>query len=313
MLSNLSSLRRRITTVIAGLVLAVTGAVWSPVGNTVEAACTALPTDKGTVTMTVAVPSTGTYRVWSRIFAQNTTDNSFLMQADQTYCNISVGGGSAIAPSTWTWVDYQNGSTSTKVTMDLTTGNHTFVLAGQDPSVMVDRVILTTDTSCTPTGTGDNCATLPATATLTGASDGQTLTGGVPVGATVANASGVTKVDFYIDNTLFNSDTISPYCMTGTGASCGNVDTTQISNGAHVLKVTVTYAGGTLNATANVTISNTNPTTKPGDVNHDNSVNIFDLSILLGKWSTTDANADLNHSGNVDVFDLSILLSHWGS
>jgi hypothetical protein len=224
-----------------------------------------------------------------------------------------VGGGSGISANTWTWVDYQNGSGTSKVNMDLTSGSHTVVLAGQAPSLMVDRLIFTTDTACVPTGTGDNCATAPATIAVSGVTNGGTVTGNVAVGASVTNATGVTKVDFYVDNTLYSTDTASPYCMVGTTATCGNYDTTVLSNGSHSFKATATYAGGTITDTATVTVSNSSPTTKVGDLNHDGSVNIFDLSILLSKWGTTDATSDLNHNNTVDVFDLSILLSKWGS
>jgi hypothetical protein len=55
-------------------------------------------------------------------------------------------------------------------------------------------------------------------------------------------------------------------------------------------------------------------TGKPGDVNGDGSVNVFDLSILLSAWNTTASSpADLDKNGVVNVFDLSILLSHWGT
>jgi hypothetical protein len=52
-----------------------------------------------------------------------------------------------------------------------------------------------------------------------------------------------------------------------------------------------------------------------GDVNGDNQVNIFDLSILLTNWhdvGATWSNGDLNGNGTVDIFDLSALLSNWG-
>ena len=301
---------------IISMCLVVVGAtaVWNPLTQVASAACSALPTTYGTDTMTINSPVAATYRVWSRIMVPDTTNTSFLMQVDQTYCNVSVGGGTAIPANTWTWVDYQNGSTTSTVDMSLATGTHTMVLAGSFPGVEVDRLIFATDTSCIPTGTGDNCATTPATTNLTGVSDGQTISGNVPIGATVANASGVTKVDFYIDNTLHSTDTTSPYCMAGdNGTTCNNVDTTQITNGAHTLKATATYSGGTISATANVTVQNSGTSAKIGDINNDGSVNIFDLSILLSKWGTTDAASDLNHDGSVNVFDLSILLSHWGT
>jgi hypothetical protein len=288
--------------------------IWNPAAQYASAACSALPTDKGTDTLTVNAPTTATYRVWSRIMAPDTTNNTFLMQVDQTYCNVAVGGGTAIPANTWTWVNYQNGSTASTIDVNLTSGNHTVTLAGSGAGVKVDRLIFSTDTSCVPNGTGDNCATNPATITLGGLTSGQTISGGVPIGATLTGATGVTKVDFYIDSTLNSTDTTAPYCMGGdNGTNCNNVDTTQIANGAHTFKAVATYSGGTLTATTSVTVSNSNPTQKTGDINNDGSVNIFDLSILLSKWGTTDTASDLNKDGTVNVFDLSILLSHWGT
>jgi hypothetical protein len=52
--------------------------------------------------------------------------------------------------------------------------------------------------------------------------------------------------------------------------------------------------------------------TEPADINNDNKVDVFDLSILLSKWNTNDLLSDLNKDGSVNVFDLSILLSKWG-
>ncbi len=54
---------------------------------------------------------------------------------------------------------------------------------------------------------------------------------------------------------------------------------------------------------------------KAGDLNNDGQVNIFDLSILLSSWGTTNSaiEANLNRSGPVDIFDLSIFLSSWGT
>jgi hypothetical protein len=297
---------------VTGLIIFSSTLVWNPATQYASAACSALPTDKGTDTMTVSAPVAGGYRVWSRIMAPDSTNNSFLMQVDQAYCNISVGG--AVPANVWTWVNYQNGNTSSPVDVNLSSGSHTVTLAGSGAGVKVDRLIFTTDTSCVPTGTGDNCATTPATIAISGASDGQTVSGNVPIGAMVSNATGVSKVDFYIDNTLNSTDTSSPYCLNGdNGNACSNLDTTQLANGAHTFKAVATYNGGTITATAAVTVSNTTNSTKTGDINADGSVNIFDLSILLSKWGTSDAASDLNHDGGVNVFDLSILLSHWGS
>jgi hypothetical protein len=53
--------------------------------------------------------------------------------------------------------------------------------------------------------------------------------------------------------------------------------------------------------------------TKIGDLNNDNLVNVIDLGILLSNWgSTSRPSSDLNSDGNVNVIDLGILLSNWG-
>ncbi len=52
-----------------------------------------------------------------------------------------------------------------------------------------------------------------------------------------------------------------------------------------------------------------------GDVNNDDSVNVFDLSVILTNWSRTDViklQGDLNGDGVVNVFDLSVVLTNWG-
>ena len=43
------------------------------------------------------------------------------------------------------------------------------------------------------------------------------------------------------------------------------------------------------------------------DLNQDQVVDLFDLSILDGVYGSNDANADFNGDGTVDLFDLSIL------
>jgi chitodextrinase len=69
-------------------------------------------------------------------------------------------------------------------------------------------------------------------------------------------------------------------------------------------------AGNTSIASNAVTVST--PPLKSGDLNSDNAVNIFDLSILLSHWQTSDATSDINKDGTVNIFDLSILMTGWG-
>lgn len=222
----------------------------------VSAACTALPTDKGTVTQTITIPADGTYRVWSRVQGPDTATNSFYMQIDNTLCSTSVGGSTSIPANTWTWVDYQNGTSSSKVNVTLTAGSHTITMAGKDANVEVDRVILTADTSCVPTGTGDNCAnppdTTPPTVSITSPTNGSTVSGTVTVAATAADDVGVTKVELYVDGTLSTTDTTSPYSF--------SLNTTSLTVGSHSLIAKAYDAAGNVTSSATVSVTKADTT-----------------------------------------------------
>ena len=180
---------------------------------TVTTPCAAIPTDKGVATTTINLSEAGTYKIWSRLMAPDVTNNSYWLQVDGD-CGTVVGDA-AIAANSWAWVDYKDGTSANKVTVSLSTGSHTIKMIGRETGVKLDRLVLTTDLTCTPTGTGDNC--LPG------------------------------------------------------------------------------------------------PEPKTGDLNGDDQVDIFDLSILLSSWGASGGVADINNDGTVNIFDLSILLSNWGT
>ena len=117
--------------------------------------CAAPATDKGVVTTSVHLSTSGTYKILSRIMAPNTTNNSYVLQIDGD-CGTIVGD-SAITANSWTWVDYKDATLSSKITFNLTVGVHAVKLIGREAGLKMDRVIFTTDLNCVPTGTGDDC------------------------------------------------------------------------------------------------------------------------------------------------------------
>lgn len=201
---------------LASLLLTLTSllALFSTHPQAAHAACTPLPTTRGTVTSTVTAPATGTYRVWSRIKTADVTKNSFYLQVDDANCNITIAAN-GIAANTWTWIDYQAATTTNKLDVALTAGAHTLIMAGKDDNVELDRVILTQDTTCIPTGTGDNCAyppdTTPPTVAITSPTTNATLTGVTTVNVSASDDVAVAKVEVYIDGVLKSSDTVAPY------------------------------------------------------------------------------------------------------
>src|SRR5258706_1394592 len=67
---------------------------------------------------------------------------------------------------------------------------------------------------------------------------GATVSGQLSLDKCYINGIGVTKVDFYLDSTLLNSDTVM-----ADGMSCV-LDTTKFANGAHQLKAVARDSAG---------------------------------------------------------------------
>ncbi len=274
---------QRTTQIFSGLLLVAVASVGVSTvhPSKASAACTALPTDKGQVVNTVSIPADGTYRVWTRLKTADSTKNSVYMQADQTYCSLNVGGASLTA-DTWTWVDYTGGSTSTKNNMTLTAGSHTITLAGKDDGVMVDRVIFTQDTSCTPTGTGDNCANPPdttnPTVSISSPANNATISSTTTATASASDDVGVTKVEWYVDGTLKATNTSSPYTYSIVPGS--------FTVGSHVLTAKAYDAAGN-NATSSA-VNFTVPDTTPPTISAVASSSITQTSATV-TWTTNEA------------------------
>lgn len=310
---------RLVSRVLVASILVLAGlSATNVISQNASAACSALPTDRGTVTATVNVQTAGTYRVWSRIKAPDTTNNSYLMQIDDTTCNVVVGDSASIPANTWTWVDYQGGTSTSKTNVVLTAGNHVFTLAGREDNVQLDRVILTQDTACVPTGNGDNCSdpadlTGPVT-NVTAPTSGATITGTYNMTANATDASGIKNVQFYIDNNLVLTDTTSPYAYSFNSAL--------LSNGSHTFKVIATdnspQSNTTTSSTITATINNATPTVRDEDINSDGVIGIQDFSILSSNYgksgaAITNIRADINKDGTVGIQDFSRLSSKYGT
>ncbi len=188
--------------------------------------------------------------------APDSANNSYLLEIDGGTCYTV--GDTGLTANQWTWVDYQAGNTANKVSLKLTAGTHNFKLIGREPNVKVDRVMAVLDGSCPtgPTGMGDNCTqdtdtTAPVVAVTTPA-DGAAITGMVAATATASDTAGVSRVDFYVDNILKATDTITPYTY--------NWDTKLYANGMHNISAKAYDAAG------NVGVDTNTVTTKNGDL-----------------------------------------------
>ena len=283
---------------ISGFLLFMLAVAWQFVMDrqALAAACAVPAQDNGTDTMTLNVPGAATYTLWVRMMVPDTTNNAINAQIDTTTC-FNVGGSAGITPNTWTWVNYQNGVTGTPNSIALTQGTHTVKLVGTSPGVSVDRVILTSDTTCTPTGTGDNCATgdsTPPTVSVTAPVSGATVSGAsATLSATASDSgSGVQSVQFKVDNVAVgNPVTTSPYSITWNSSS--------VANGSHTITAVATdNANNTSTSTgiaimvSNSTSCTANPSVPTGLAVTGSSPNSVSLS-----WSASTPGANCTMQG----------------
>lgn len=230
-----------------------------------HAACPPQDTSKGVFTQTISVASAGTYRVWSRIKAPDTTNNSYYLEIDGTTCGINFGDNAAIPASTWTWVDYQSGNIASKVDVALTAGPHTFTLIGREANVGVDRLLLLnpTDTciSNQPNGNGDNCTVtappnVPPSTSITSPANNATFTAPATINITAnaADSDGtVSKVEFFQGTNKLGEDLTNPYSFSWTNIAAGTYSITS--------KATDNAGAVTTSSAVSVTVSGTPPPT----------------------------------------------------
>jgi hypothetical protein len=285
--------------------------------------CTVPSTDYGIVSLTANVTASGSYRIWSRMAAASSTANSYFLEIDGSKC-YTVGGSSVPVYSTSqpftndasNWI--AKTTASQFVDVNLASGNHSVKIIGNSNGVLIDRLILTQDTSCMPTGNGDNCAnpkdTVAPVVSITFPASGATIAATTTVQAQATDDTLVTKVEFYIDGLLRGSDATA---ATGNIYTYG-LDPSTLSNGSHTLTAKAYDAALNSAASSPVTINigSTPPATKTGDINSDGSVNFLDFSLLASKYGQSGAalgRSDINADGKVDFLDFSILAGQYGT
>jgi len=209
--------------VLAALVAA---SVFVP--QTATAACAAPNPSYGSASLQLSVSTTGTYRLWTRMNVPDTTNNSLLLEVNG---ECFVVGDSGITPNTWTWVNHQNGTASSKITAKLTAGATTIKVFGREPNVKLDRILAVADQNCTPSALGENCMTASDTAkpsvTITNPADNATVSGTETIKATATDNTAVSKVEFYVQNQLMSTDTTAPFEY--------NWDASGLANGTYTL------------------------------------------------------------------------------
>ncbi len=312
---------KKLALITGVVVLALTSSIFYIPAKALAASCNYTGADFGSVTMTMNIQETGSYRAWSRIQIPSSANNSYLLKITEgsTSTCYDVGKNSSLPLNTWKWVDYQDGNTNSKINHTFSsTGSKTITMIGTSDGVLLDRVILTKDTALggycdltNSTSTGDNCASPPNTppsVTLAASP----LSGNAPLSTTLTASptdsdGSISKVEFYSSGTKVGEKlNTAPWTLSITGLVAGSYTYTAIAYDNN---------GAPSNASAPVTVTVTSVSTftKKGDANCDGVTDGTDLIAVLTKWKSFQnrANGDVTGDGFVNGDDLIDILTGW--
>lgn len=260
--------------------LVVTGISWAPPS----------PATGNAVTFTATIKNQGTAAT-----PGSTALNVAFSVDGSVVSNGSVAGPLAVGASM---------NVSASSAWSAAAGSHT-VLVNVDPGNLIPESNKNNNTLSTSMSVSSPDTT-PPTVSLSAPAAGTKLTGTSDIiSATASDNVGVTRVEFYVDgSTLINTATTAPYNY--------NWNPTTVSSGSHSLTAKAYDAAG--NSATSTAVTVTVPTYIAEDVNQDCTVNIFDLSLVIGKYGQTTSlgRADVNGDGKVDIFDLSRIIGKYG-
>ncbi len=257
------------------------------------AGCTPPSTDYGQISFSSAngnainIPASGTYRIWTRMAAPDTTNNTYMLDVDGNSCYTVGGSGvptyAAGATNYFTGVNTnttQNGNnnsnwiatttTGSHVDVYLSAGSHNLTLYGDAPGVIIDKLVFSYNTNCVPDNTspvfGNNCAsqdTTPPSVNIQSPGSNASVSNPISVAVYATDDSGtVSQVQVFVDGSTTPAATST--------TSSGGVFTLTLPTltaGTHTLTAKAWDPSGNAATTASATTINVNDTTPPSNVN----------------------------------------------
>jgi hypothetical protein len=239
-------------------------------------------------TVTVTAPPAPTVNLAANPATVASGSSSILSWSSSNATSCTASGG-------WTGAKTTSGSQSTA----LLTTTTTFTLACTGAGGTTSRSVTVTVTAAPPP-TDTTAPTVVMTIV------GETVTP-TTTAINVINQRGVRWQPLATDDssgikTLVLTVNDQPVTLTA-----GEVGVGQAVNGNYVLKAVATDNANNV-TTVTLTVRVRHP-----DFNRSGRVDLFDLSLLLGRWNLTSDQYDINVNNVVDLVDLSILLNRWNS
>lgn len=112
------------------------------------------PTNTGSSTMSFQVDTAATYNFWARVYYPDAAKNSFWVEFNNSGTFYRVGNDDT-GFNTWKWINWQDGNTTLTIKVNLPAGTNTLKIIGREDQTRIDKILLTTSNSYTPTGIGN--------------------------------------------------------------------------------------------------------------------------------------------------------------
>jgi hypothetical protein len=128
--------------------------LWAPQGSGNQ---TTPSSSAGAIQYTFSVDISGTYRIWARVMAPSSNDDSFFVSMDGSAYKIWDTARS----TSWIWdlVNARNGADPLE--FQLSAGTHTLTIMQREDGTKLDRILITSDAQYVPQGQGDAAQDVP--------------------------------------------------------------------------------------------------------------------------------------------------------
>jgi hypothetical protein len=181
--------------------------------------------------------ASGVYAVW--VLAKKETPTAVpYIKLDNNACQqLALPKG-----ADWEWVKGSSGT----IKQSLSSGDHTFKVSVDGGAVLIDKILVSTDTNCDPSGNGQNCIEEPIDFAVEGIEQGSTVTGERKISASLSvETNDSVQMEFFIDNKSIAKQLTAPYCLIETSkGGCGVYNVSTLGEGKHTLRVSASTPGG---------------------------------------------------------------------
>jgi hypothetical protein len=173
------------------------------------------------------------------IYARGGSNAKAYVSVDDSPCLIY-----SVTSADWGWVS----ADSDALFENVSASEHTIRIYFGGEQLDIDKLVLTSDTSCDPAQSSVTCIETTPTLELQGVQQGELIKEDRKIEATILGLTGSNiAVTFSLDGAEVRKATSSPYCMyEGNGSDCGALMLSSLAAGEHTIKVILSQAGAQL-------------------------------------------------------------------